>query len=98
MDLRLVRPLNLAFQLKCILYVNCKNNICDDLRFSIEFSTEIILLCIRISINIIGGDWNSVAAIVTRCVFDGSEDRIPMQARCFVAYRPAPRPNRPLVK
>ena len=75
--------------------VNRKNNICDNLRFSIEFSTEIILLCIRISINItISGDRNSVVAIVTRYVFD----RIPMRARCFVAYRPAPRPNRPLVK
>jgi len=53
------------------LYLNCKNSVGDNLRFSIEFSTEIILLCIRISINIISGDRNNVAAIVTRCVFDG---------------------------
>jgi hypothetical protein len=53
------------------LYLNCKNNIGDNLRFSIEFSTEIILLCIRISINIIIGDRNNVVATVTRCVSDG---------------------------
>jgi hypothetical protein len=54
------------------------NNICDNLRFSIEFSNEVILLCIRININIISGDCNSVGAIVTRCVFDGRR----IESRC----------------
>jgi len=48
---------------------NNNNNNSDNFIFSIEFSTEIILLCIKIRINIISEDRNSIAAIVTRCMF-----------------------------
>jgi len=50
---------------------NNNNNNCDNFGFSIKFSTEINLLCIRISINITSDDRNIVAVIVTRCMFDG---------------------------